>query len=69
MSDVNGRPVCRALKTKMHYVAGFEEEHLRPSATAQFWCLDTMGPVGPDEHQALPERCGPGRPCYQRDEE
>lgn len=68
MAEINGRPVCRALKTKMHYVTGFEEEHFRPSGTAHFWCLNTMNQVGPDDGLVVPERCCPGRGCFESDE-
>lgn len=34
--------------------------------TAGYWCLKTMRLAGPDDQPALPERCQPGRTCYNQ---
>ncbi len=57
---------CRHLKTKMLYVAGRDDGAWeRPSSTAQYWCLHTMGPIGADDEQARPDRCRKGRECFE----
>ena len=62
-------PVCRCIRTKMQYVTpGHPDGWSRPSATAQFWCLHTMSPVGPDDDQVTPEGCRAGRECFEHDE-
>ncbi len=60
-------PVCRCLRTKAAYgpVMGEEPWQLGTSPIAQYWCLRTMEPVGPDENFAHPHVCGgPSRSCY-----
>ena len=63
-ADTARARVCISLKTKMYYVAGWEHEEFEPSATAQYWCLQTMRAVGPDESQVHPENCCGGRGCF-----
>jgi hypothetical protein len=36
-----------------------------PSTSAAYWCLKTMGPVGPDDGPAELDDCRAGRPCFQ----
>jgi hypothetical protein len=52
------------------YVQGFEAVDLENSAssTAVYWCVQTMTPVGPDDDQVIPDRCIPGRNCYEERE-
>ena len=61
---------CRCLRTKQMYVQGFEAVDLEntASSTAVYWCVQTMTPVGPDDDQVLPDRCTPGRNCYEERE-
>jgi hypothetical protein len=64
--------VCRCLRTKAFYgpVAGEEPWQLGTSSVAQYWCLRTMEPVGPDENFAHPHTCSAsGRRCYAAGEE
>jgi hypothetical protein len=60
------QPVCARLKTKMLYVIGREDAAFdRPTSTAPWWCLETMSQVGPDDGLVAPERCRPGRSCFE----
>lgn len=61
-SDVT---ICRRLRTKSYYVMGrFHHEMGESSTTAQYWCLNTMLPFGPDGSYASPEGCLEGRCCF-----
>jgi hypothetical protein len=65
-------PVCRCLRTKAFYgpVVGEEPWQLGNSTVAQYWCLRTMEPVGPDESFAHPHTCsGSNRRCYASGDE
>ena len=57
--------VCRSLRTKMYHVMGkFHNEVGESSPTAQYWCLQTMQPFGPDGSYVCPEDCRSGRCCF-----
>ncbi len=58
---------CRHLRTKMMSMLSDWEAHARqyPSASATYWCLRTMGPVGPDEGPCTLDDCRAGRGCYE----
>ena len=63
--DRSERAVCNCLRTKMQYVAGSAVNGWgRPSSTAQYWCLETMNQVGPDDGLVTPQHCQPGRECF-----
>lgn len=73
MSDKKPEPFlpkdkCACLRTKTmalntHWIPS--EAELRSRAdTAIFWCIKTMMPWGPDEDDATPESCRPGRECW-----
>ncbi len=66
-STLDGPRCCAALRTKMLYVAGGPADWSRPSTTAQYWCLETMSAVGPDDAQATPASCRAGRACFSDD--
>jgi hypothetical protein len=59
--------LCRHLRTKSWYVPDSyaERDISRSSSTAQYWCLKTMRPDGPDGALALPEVCTEGRGCFE----
>lgn len=42
-----------------------ERDISRSSSTAQYWCLKTMRPDGPDGALALPEDCIDERVCFE----
>ena len=57
--------VCSSLRTKMYYVLGrFHNDIGESSSTAQYWCLRTMQPFGPDGNYVCPEECRSGRCCF-----
>jgi len=33
--------------------------------TAQYTCIKTTSPVGPDNNVADPDECNPSRPCFK----
>jgi hypothetical protein len=68
--DVGADPAarCRHLRTKMMSVVVEWDAHAAefPSTSAAYWCLRTMGPVGPDDGPADLDDCRNGRSCYQK---
>ena len=55
---------CASLRSKSSYAAfgDFNEEHADlMGATATYWCLKTMGKVGPDDHYVHGSICQEGR--------
>ncbi len=57
---------CASLRSKSSYAAfgDFNEEHADlMGATATYWCLKTMGKVGPDDHYVHGSICQEGRPA------
>lgn len=65
MSDPND--LCRHLRTKRYYYSAPDEslETAGQSTTAQFWCLRTMRPIGPDERSVTASTCRRGRACCE----
>ncbi len=63
--DPAGR--CRHLRTKaMHVTSEWETRSLDfPSSSASYWCLRTMGPVGPDGRPCHLDDCRGGRGCFE----
>ena len=59
-------PECACIRTKMQYVMP-EGSWGRHSSTAQFWCLQTMTSIGPDERPVHPETCHRGRTCFEEE--
>ena len=59
--------LCRHLRTKTWYVPDSytERDISRSSSSAQYWCLKTMRPDGPDGVLALPEDCTDERACFE----
>jgi hypothetical protein len=58
-----GSGICRRLRTKTSYgtfIGSPTFWESGESTTAVYWCLDTMGSAGPDDHiaQALQRRTG-----------
>jgi hypothetical protein len=58
---------CRSLRSKSSYGA-FEEFHEDLTeimgATTTYWCLKTMGKVGPDDYFVHRSVCQEGRSCW-----
>ena len=62
---------CRCLRTKNPYgLSPQNAESWLPGihTTSTYWCLQTMGPAGPDDHYVHLARCVPGRGCYREPE-
>jgi len=56
---------CRFLRTKSSYILLAQEPAPGRRRAAQYWCLKTMRPFGPDEALACPEACTLKRPCFE----
>jgi hypothetical protein len=58
---------CRHLRTKtwLSPDAFGEGDPRRSPSIAQYWCLRTMRPDGPDGGLALPEDCTDERVCFE----
>lgn len=63
--------VCSRLRTKTAFgtLVGHHPWQFGGSSTAVYWCLKTMGTVGPDEALAHPHDCCAGRPCFKSRED
>jgi len=59
--------VCRLLRTKTAFGVGEGGAlwKLGESTTANYWCLATMEPFGPDDSYCHPHSCGSRRSCFQ----
>jgi hypothetical protein len=59
---------CRSLRSKSSYGA-FGELHDEilemAGATTIYWCMKTVGKVGPDEHYVHRSVCVEGRSCWE----
>jgi hypothetical protein len=59
-------PVCVHLRTKkMYYREGTEDADPGSDTHPYFWCMLTMGLIGPDDGLAAARHCRPGRECYE----
>ena len=59
--------ICRMLRSKTGYGTTEGGDHpwrFIDSATANYWCLRTMEPHGPDEGLAHFSFCQAGRVCF-----
>jgi hypothetical protein len=57
---------CAALRSKsMYYRPDERPGVLHESDVMPHWCAKTHLPVGPDEQDATPGKCQPGRVCYE----
>jgi hypothetical protein len=62
--------VCRYIRTKTAYgnAIGYQGWQRGDSSTASYWCLQTMGASGPDDHLVEPKQCLAGRACFSKRE-
>jgi hypothetical protein len=68
-TSVPPRPCCVRLCCKsMSYRPDERPGLLHYSDTQLYWCNVTMDPLGPDEVDANPHKCQPGRGCFQAEE-
>jgi hypothetical protein len=61
--------VCQMLRTKNAFGnhVGYRAWQRGESTTAVYWCLHTMGTVGPDDQLVHPHSCCGNRVCFERD--
>ena len=59
-----GYEVCRCLMSKAKLLNLQYDPTVPPSNDRSYWCVHTQSVIGPDDAVAEPERCGPGRNCY-----
>jgi hypothetical protein len=61
--------VCDMLRTKTAFGnhIGYRPWQKGESATAVYWCLQTMSTVGPDDQFVHAKSCCDGRVCFQHD--
>ncbi|HEX8178371.1 MAG TPA: hypothetical protein VF525_02400 [Pyrinomonadaceae bacterium] len=66
-TNVLQSPFCAALRSKKYFrldgLATEASDYL--DGSNHCWCRVTQQVVGPDGGKARPERCSPGRACYQ----
>jgi hypothetical protein len=59
------QPVCQYLRTKSCYTADRTDRTLtEASPGAQYWCLRSMAPIGPDDRLVGPNECTGQRACF-----
>jgi hypothetical protein len=63
------QPCCVRLACKsMTYRDDERPGLLHYSDTQPYWCIVTMDPLGPDDRDANPKICQPGRMCFRAEE-
>lgn len=59
-------PFCGLLRSKKFFLldrlAASADDYL--DAANHVWCCETQEVIGPDNGRVDPDRCGPGRACY-----
>lgn len=62
-----GPGFCANLRTKGFFLSDAPPAmHLAEDrSTTGYWCLRTMGPIGPDDGYASPRACGSHRACHE----
>ena len=57
---------CGSLRSKKFFMrdqlATSAEDYI--DSANHVWCCETQEVIGPDNHQVVPDKCGPGRSCY-----
>jgi hypothetical protein len=68
-SDIELPQVCQMLRTKNAFGnhVGYRPWQSGESTTAVYWCLRTMGTVGPDDRLVHPHTCCGTRACFACD--
>jgi len=66
MPDTLLKPYCQSLRTKRYYISDAPPATYlaEETATTGYWCLKTMGAVGPDDNFVGPSECKGHRACY-----
>jgi len=71
LPQLQSQIACRMLRTKTYFSRYTNENgdthdwSSGESSTAAYWCLATMGPVGPDDGFVHPHDCSNGRACFK----
>ncbi|HEX6201155.1 MAG TPA: hypothetical protein VF150_12890 [Thermoanaerobaculia bacterium] len=65
MRRIDDRKTCRFLRTKGMFVEAEPDPAVPSTDSGLCWCVHTQNQLGPDGRVAEPERCGPGRRCYE----
>jgi hypothetical protein len=65
MRRIDDRDTCRFLRTKGMFVEAEPDPAVPNPRDGLCWCVHTQNQLGPDGSVAEPERCGPGRRCYE----
>lgn len=70
MNENKTQAPCYYLRTKAFYVKkAIGIAYLEANRfTEHYWCVKTMGPVGPDDRPAVPVECGTHRRCFKERE-
>ncbi|MSS72996.1 MAG: hypothetical protein EXS64_16110 [Candidatus Latescibacteria bacterium] len=65
MPDTLLKPYCQHLRTKRYYISDAPPATYlaEETATTGYWCLQTMGVVGPDDNFVSPGECKAHRAC------
>jgi hypothetical protein len=62
----NSRPVCKHLRTKaLHAYGADTHDAYHTSRSSSYQCLKTCFVTGPDQGLCVPEKCQPGRRCFE----
>ena len=58
---------CTNLATKRSFISDLPPASYlaEESASTGYWCICTMGPIGPDDGFVCPGDCGSHRTCYE----
>ena len=59
------KKVCKYHRSKEYYISNRSGEFYIPMANQQCWCLQTQGPVGPDDKFVSAGECDPSRSCFK----
>ncbi len=61
------KKVCKYHRSKQYYLANNAGEAYLPvdSVEQDCWCLQTQGPVGPDDKFVSARECSPDRQCFK----
>lgn len=65
MARIEDRETCRCLRTKGMFIDSEPDPAVPNPKDENFWCIHTQNLLGPDGGLAEPERCRPGRECYE----
>lgn len=67
VSEVVLSPFCSELRSKNYFMIDVlpTEADQYLGASGYCWCYETQQVIGPDGGSVEPDRCVPGRSCYQ----